>query len=620
MTIMPNSMNVSFLTTFRDSDAQRLLNLKKVIRTICADFPEWEVIVVEQSEKATLTSQSFVKKIRYTHVYNPGPFNKSWGMNVAYKQSSGDILVVCDADMILQADDLQRAVNACEKELDAVRPYGRLIDMTEGETENYIQDKVLPDSPENGRGYDRGHIKESLCTAGGIYIITREFFVRTGGMDERFSGWGGEDDVMSIKLQRMSPRVAIARNATGWHMWHPRGERYDHDGYQLNRNLLQHYQQMDKNEISSLCRQQYTGIGDTEKYRAKKQQVAQAPLPSQPTPGLPAILRLFPEKYGEVQLSGPNEYDRKFGIVISSCGRSEYLKQCLASLTKSDLSRAVVCIVDETESRKIEVEGFTCFEGVDYPELDIKRVDHDLDSILLAIEREPSCNLFNDRGWLKRNIQSPSRLTVMHPRHGLYVRNSYLDENPDIADFLNEMASKKDTEAADIIRRFSIEDVPVVKVFKNIHRNMFDSLRSGWDCLEQMGCEYLVNLDADAVVGIDWLARLESTFEQYKKEKPGSPFIVTGFNSATHDVVYRSEEYALKKSAGGINIFFHNSLYSELVSPVLSSVDWDHVISETLARRNGLIVVTVPSVVQHVGEFGLWSRPWSYDVAEDFDG
>jgi cellulose synthase/poly-beta-1,6-N-acetylglucosamine synthase-like glycosyltransferase len=602
-------LKVSFLTTYRYCDQYRLVNLERVLAHISTEFPDWEIVVVEQDEESTLGSHALAKNIKYLHAYNPGPFNKSWGMNVAFRQSSGDILIVSDADMLIQAVDLQRAVSACEKEMDAVRPYGVLIDMTADETKEFLQHGELPDVPAEERGYDREHVKESLCTAGGIYIITREFFVRSGGMDERFSGWGGEDDAMSVKMQSMSLRVAIARNATGWHLWHPRSERYDHDGYQLNRNLLQHYQQLSKNEMVSLCRQQYSAIGNTEKYRANEQQVAQAPLQSESSSGASAIVCLFPEKYGEVQLSGPNEYNRKFGIVISSCGRSEYLKQCLVSLTKSDLSRAVVCIVDETESSKIEVEGFTCFEGVDYPELDIKRVDHNLDTILLAIEREPSCNLFNDRGWLKRNIQSPSRLTVMHPRHGLYVRNSYLDENPDIADFLIEMTSKNDTEAADILRQFSIEGVPVIKVFKKIHRNMFDSLRSGWGCLENMGCEYLVNLDADAVVGIDWLARLESTYEQYKKEKPGSSFIVTGFNSATHDVVHMSEAYALKKSAGGINIFFHNSIYSELVRPVLSSVDWDHVLSEKLARRNGSIVVTVPSVVQHIGKFGLWSRP-----------
>ena len=613
-------MKVSFITTYRGGDKYRLANLERVVSHISTEFPEWEIVVVEQDEESTLGTHTLLKKTNYIHAYNPGAFNKAWGMNVAFNQSSGDILVISDADMLIQAEDLERAVSACEKELDAVRPYSILIDMTGDETEQYMQHSELPDAPDKARGYDRVHVKESLCTAGGIYVISREFFERTGGMDERFSGWGGEDDAMSIKMQGMSSRVGVARNVTGWHLWHPRGGRYDHDRYEINRKLLQHYQQLGKNEIASLCRQQYADIGDTEKYRADQQKVTQTPLQTKPVSGLSAIISLFPENYGEIQLSGSNDYDRKFGVVISSCGRTEYLQQCLASLAKSDLSRAVICIVDETEASKVEVEGFTCFEGVDYPGHDIKQVKDGFDSILLAVGREPSCNLFNEHGWLKQEIQSPGLLKGMHPRHGLYVRNSYLDKNPGIADLLTEMASKKDTGAADVIRQFSIAGVPVIKVFKNMHRNMFDSLCRGWDCLGQMGCKYLVNLDADAVVETDWLARLESTFEHYNKEHSDSFFIVTGFNSASHNVVYKTEDYAVKKSAGGINFFFHNRVYSELVRPVLSNVNWDHVLSDKLARRKSSIVVTVPSVVQHIGEFGLWARPGSYDVADDFIG
>lgn len=263
-------MKVSFLTTYRYFDQHRFSNLERVVNYISVEFPDWEIVVVEQDEESTLASHPLVKKIKYLHVYNPGPFNKSWGMNVAFRQSSGDILVVSDADLIVQADDMQRAVKACEKELDAVRPYGRLIDMTESETEEYMQHGDLPDFPEKTRGYDRTHANEALCMAGGIYIVRREYYQRVGGMDENFSGWGGEDDAMSIKLQGLSMKVAIAKDAKAWHLWHPRVDCYSHDGYQENRLLLQNYQLMSKGELSELCQQQFKDIGNEEKYNERK--------------------------------------------------------------------------------------------------------------------------------------------------------------------------------------------------------------------------------------------------------------------------------------------------------------------------------------------------------------
>lgn len=266
-------MKVSFLTTCRCSDKYRLVNLERVLSHISLEFPDWEIVVIEQDKESTLGSHPLVEKINYIHAYNPGPFNKSWGMNVAFKQSCGEILVVSDADLIVPAEDLSRAVNACVNELDAVRPYGQLIDMTEEQSEEYQEHSELPDVPAEARGYDRAYASEALCMAGGIFIARREYFSSVGGMDERFSGWGGEDDAMSIKLQGMSRKVAIAKNAIAWHLWHPRAERYRHVGYHENSRLLQQYKSLNKTELLLLCQRQMSCVGNKERYLERKNEL-----------------------------------------------------------------------------------------------------------------------------------------------------------------------------------------------------------------------------------------------------------------------------------------------------------------------------------------------------------
>lgn len=151
-----------------------------------------------------------------------------------------------------------------------------------------------------------------------------------------------------------------------------------------------------------------------------------------------------------------------------------------------------------------------------------------------------------------------------------------------------------------------------------MHRNMFDSLRVGWDCLESIGCEYFINLDSDTLVEKSWIAKLESIHSLYENEQPGCPFIVTGFNSASHETYHKADGYVLKKSVGGVNLFFQRSIYQGIVRSVLSNVNWDQALAEKLNKKKGSIVVTSPSVVQHIGESGLWSRPWNFDVADDF--
>ena len=585
---------------------------------ISSDFPDWEIVVIEQAEESTLSTHPFVENINYTLAINPGPFNKSWGMNVASKQSSGEILVVSDCDMIVRAADMQRAVDACESELDAVRPYGLLIDVTADESEVYMQYGELPDVPAEARGYDRAYASEALCMAGGIFITRREFYNSIGGMDERFSGWGGEDDAMSIKLQGMSRKVAIAKNAIAWHLWHPREERYKHDGYQENSRLLQQYKSLNKTELLLLCQRQMSCVGNKEKYLERRIGLKTLPEQLQPAVSVVDIERLIPDSYSEVIITGPSDYKRKFCVVIPSCGRLQYLKQCMASLSKSDLSQATVCIVDETGASKVKVDGFTSFEGIDSPGMDISSTGPAFSALLSTVENEPTCNLFNELGYLKYSIQPEAGLVALHSRQALYVRNSYLDEHPGLKEHLDIISTKPDKETAEFIRQFSIKDVPVIKVFKPIHFNMFDSLRVGWDMMSQFGCEYLVNLDADAIVNTQWLNRLQLIYDKYKKQHTDTQFILTGFNTLSHETVSRFDEYEIKKTVGGINLFFHRSLYHKIVRPELRDINWDHALSEKLAIVNGSIVAAVPSVVQHIGESGLWSRPGKFDVSVDF--
>lgn len=89
---MSESLTVSFLTTYRSSDEYRLANLETVVSYMSVEFPEWEIVVVEQDEESTLLRHALVEQVNYTYAYNSGPFNTSWGMNVAFQQSSGDIL------------------------------------------------------------------------------------------------------------------------------------------------------------------------------------------------------------------------------------------------------------------------------------------------------------------------------------------------------------------------------------------------------------------------------------------------------------------------------------------------------------------------------------------------
>ncbi|MGB5706476.1 MAG: galactosyltransferase-related protein [Arenicellales bacterium] len=243
---------ISVIITFRGTDSYRIENLYAVQAHLQQSFPSWEIIIIEQDKKSSLDLDRFLSAPRHLLVQNPGAFNKSWGINVGYRLSTEETLLITDADMLVSKQDLKRSTEAIHQGLDVVRPFRRLIDMTKQETSTYLESGTLPERPEADRGFDRNYLGERICLAGGLFFIKRTFFETIGGFDERFSGWGGEDDAFSIKAEAMTSRSAIARHAFAWHLWHPRTIPQDHSDYHDNTRLLSEYQHLDNAGIGKL--------------------------------------------------------------------------------------------------------------------------------------------------------------------------------------------------------------------------------------------------------------------------------------------------------------------------------------------------------------------------------
>jgi glycosyltransferase involved in cell wall biosynthesis len=179
-----------------------------------------------------------------------------------------------------------------------------------------------------------------------------------------------------------------------------------------------------------------------------------------------------------------------------------------------------------------------------------------------------------------------------------------------------------DEETLAILHSFSIPNVPIIKAFR-LQKDgcrMYENLCYGWDLLcKQYACTYLCNLDSDTIVKKHWLSELQAVYEI---ERPAQgPLIVTGFNAEPHPIIKPMKRYYVKKSIGGINLFFDQMIYDEIVRPHLTDIYWDWQVVEAMHEHNYPILCTRPSVIQHIGQEGLWSSPHRvYDVAIDYWG
>jgi len=343
-------------------------------------------------------------------------------------------------------------------------------------------------------------------------------------------------------------------------------------------------------------------------------------------PMVDRIAKVLPKNYGEIHINFnciDNDNKGRVGVVIPSFRRPKYVEPFLQSLIKTDLKNAVLCFVDESEADIIfkDYSGYRLYKYMDLPGNDLENDQQSykmpLDVIKKQCDENLDCLGFNTFGYLKSKIKPSCEFrNIPHAVCGLYVKEQAAGRLGTVKEPLPDPNNGFKT--AGLIKDFTIDSVPTIKLFKRKHGNMFESLRVGWDLLKDfLQCEYLCCLDSDTLLKKDWLLQLHRTYQVIEETMTSPYFLLTGFNADSHPVLEAHERYYMKASLGGINLFFTRNIYPAL-RPSLNHVQWDHEMERRIKLLKGRFFCTRPSVIQHIGKHGLWSYG-TYDVAEDFD-
>jgi N-terminal domain of galactosyltransferase len=257
--------STTYIITFRaDASGQREANLATVLQWL-AQWPNLDVVLVEQDDVSRISTKLPAIKLRHVFAYNPGPFNKSWGFNIGARLSQQPYLVFGDADVIV-TQGLSESIAALQRGRSLAKPYRRLIDLSAEQT------KVLRASGEikvdAGQG-DRSKLGEHIVLCGGVFAIERGAFVHIGCWDERFVGWGAEDDAMSYKVERARLSAEQFDLQPAVHLHHPRSPAttMQQPHYDANVAVLQQLRDLSDTELKRLAEVNRQITGQPEKYR-----------------------------------------------------------------------------------------------------------------------------------------------------------------------------------------------------------------------------------------------------------------------------------------------------------------------------------------------------------------
>lgn len=169
-----------------------------------------------------------------------GPFNRSAARNEAYKRSKGEIVIFADADTLFVPEFLQFALDdVALGTSEWALPYTTYYNADEEWSAAY---RTTPfEFRPNGEALISFQHR-LLTSVSGIVVTTRDAVERVHGYDERFTGWGYEDNAFEAAMSTLCGKPS---RVPGYvvHLWHPEPveERFEQPYIRQNEELYKRY-------------------------------------------------------------------------------------------------------------------------------------------------------------------------------------------------------------------------------------------------------------------------------------------------------------------------------------------------------------------------------------------
>lgn len=251
-------MSVSLVVAFRPDGAERDRNWAWLRTRYERLYPDWEI--VERSDG------------------NAGPWCKGRAVNAAAEAASGDVLIVADADVLVGADVLPHAVAQLEHAAWVV-PHGSVYRLNEKATAALISEELRADPHRLERRQLQRGVRRGPA-GGGLAVAHHDDFQRAGGLDERFTEWGGEDISFARAMDTLVG-THLRLGEIAWHLCHPTVRPEDGRASEANERLAARYLEAsgDPVEMAKLCEQPpYEGLAGGGIVVAPKEVIRSTPL------------------------------------------------------------------------------------------------------------------------------------------------------------------------------------------------------------------------------------------------------------------------------------------------------------------------------------------------------
>lgn len=215
--------DVTFLIPVRIDSDERKLNLNAVIKLLSKDFYA-QIIVLEAGNKQIVQKSELKCDFSYDYIYDVDTvFYKTKYINRLLRMADTKYAIVWDVDVVALPNMVNKAVQRVRnKEAFLTFPYdGRVYTVSNILSDNFRQTLKYETLTDNS---SLMNLMYGYYSRGGAYVVEREEFLKIGGENENFYGWGPEDLERVVRMEILDLKVNFEQGGVLFHLWHPRNE------------------------------------------------------------------------------------------------------------------------------------------------------------------------------------------------------------------------------------------------------------------------------------------------------------------------------------------------------------------------------------------------------------
>ena len=198
-------MNLSIIMAYKPDGGIRDRHCKWTAARYREMFPAAEIIIsTDKSSKAEDGWDSFCKA-KY--------------INAGVERAKNNNILITDIDVVFIKNTILKGLDHI-KDHCGILPFSVIYYLNRKQTEEILNSKPKWQMPRVKLAQAKKRIRIGL-KPNGMHLLTKAAWRKSGGYDERYTGWGSEDSAFLWSLVTMNTKEILRIDGNCYHLWHP---------------------------------------------------------------------------------------------------------------------------------------------------------------------------------------------------------------------------------------------------------------------------------------------------------------------------------------------------------------------------------------------------------------